>query len=84
VDWIHFAENETLKSDAVGSSETLVTSNCTTRRQFKKAVGVQVQKCFLEVLYDFFQNFVPTCCVSFDVTFRNPALFKFKNVLSSL
>jgi hypothetical protein len=33
-------------------------------------------------LWFFFQNIVPTCCVLFDVTFGNPALFKFKNVLS--
>ena len=42
MDWIHFTENENFMSEAVGSSETVVTSNYTTHRQFQKAFGVQI------------------------------------------
>ena len=42
MDWIRFAENETLKLEAVSSSETLVTDNWTTRRHIQKASGVQI------------------------------------------
>lgn len=42
VDWIHFAENETLTLKAVSLSETLITNNCTTRRHIQKASGFQI------------------------------------------